>query len=250
MPYQEGSVTEKYHKVKNRKFGRIISITEENIKFDQTGQIIMRAKRVGESARAKKEQIILEAVTEVTATGDYASWRPAGTATTLYSSTSNDPYTSGTLDNSITDTLADETDLTAAYVLASAFTDEQALPIHWDPKQLLTGISLDSMAAKILRSGQSVKLTSPAGVANIYSGKITPLSSAWVDQKKGTAYWFIGDFKKQFVYTEVFPLQTFQAKAGHEQEFERDVIFRYKARLMGGCGAVTNRYVIMSTGAG
>ena len=63
-----------------------------------------------------------------------------------------------------------------------------------------------------------------------------------------SAYWYLGDPKKQFVYTEVFPLQVFQAKKGNDQEFERDVLFRFKSRFMGGCGAVTNRYVMGSTG--
>ena len=29
----------------------------------------------------------------------------------------------------------------------------------------------------------------------------------------------------------------------------KDIILRYKARFMGGCGAVSNRFVVMSTGA-
>lgn len=250
MPYQEGSITEKYHKIKNRKWGRLISLTEEMVKFDQTGQLTMRARRVGEKAKSKQEEIIMNAVLELVSTGEYAAWRPNGTATTLYSNTSTDPFSTDTLDNVITDTLTDETDLDAAMVLFSAFTDELGDPININPTTLLAGISLMGVAAKILASGQAVKLTLPTGVKNIYAGTIAPLHSAFVDQKLGVKYWLFGDFKKQFVYTEVFPLQTFQHKAGNEQEFERDVIFRFKARFMGGCGAVTNRYVIRSTGAG
>lgn len=248
MDYQEGSITEKYHKIKNRKFGRIIALTEEMIKFDQTGQMIMRAKRAGEQAKSKHEYIIMNAVLELTTTGDYAAWRPKGVATTLYSNTSTDPYSDATQDNFDTEALADETDIQGLMTLFAAFTDEKGAPIHIDPKVLLTGISLEMIAAKILRSGQSVEKTVPAGSFNIYSGKITPLASAWVDQKKGTAVYLLGDFKKQFVYTEVWPIQVFQDKKGSEPEFVRDVIFRFKARFMGGCGAITNRYVIFSEG--
>ncbi|MBE3088375.1 MAG: hypothetical protein IMZ71_04605, partial [Chloroflexi bacterium] len=109
LSYEETGFGEKYHKVWNRKFGRIIALTEEAVKFDQTGQMIARAKLVGEKMRAKKEQIIFEAICEKASTGVLASWRPGGTSTALYSATSTDPYSATTLDNLIADVLSDET---------------------------------------------------------------------------------------------------------------------------------------------
>ena len=50
--YEEGSITEKYHKIKNTKKGRIISLTEEMVRFDQTGQMLMKAQQIGESAKS------------------------------------------------------------------------------------------------------------------------------------------------------------------------------------------------------
>lgn len=250
MDYEESSIGEKYHKIKNRKFGRLISLTEENVKFDQTGQMIMRAQRIGEAARYKHEEIIMSAVLGLVNTGEYAAWRPAGTAATLYSNTSTDPYSSATLDNLIVDTLTDETDLDAAITNFAGFTDEKGKYIHVEPKVLLTARALEGVAAKILRSGQSVQLTMPSGTTSIWTGRVAPMSTSWIDNKKGSAYWWIGDFKKQFVLTQVFPLQVMQAKAGNEKEFERDIVYRWKARLMEGCGAVSNRFVVESTGNG
>jgi hypothetical protein len=241
--YQEGSITEKYHKIYNTKKGRIISLTEEMVKFDQTGQMILRAKRVGEAAKSDRERTIFNAVLELTSTGIKAAWRPAGVATSLYSGTSNDPYTPGTLDNLGSEGLSDETDLDTAMVLFSKFTDEQGLPMVVNPNALLTGLSLKSVSNQICYSGQAVKLTTPQGTKNIYSGTMA-LQTPFIDQLLSVTAWFYGDFKKQFVYTEVFPLQVLQAKPGNDQEFERDIIFRFKARYMGGCGAVTNRYVV------
>lgn len=250
MDYEESAIGEKYHKVKNRKFGRLISLTMESVKFDQTGQMLVRAQRIGEAARYKHEEIIMNAVIELTSSGEYAAWRPAGTAATLYSDTSTDPYSSATLDNNITDTLADETDLDAAITKFAGFTDEKGKYIHVEPKVLLHARALEGKAATILKSGQSVVSNTPAGSTSIWSGRLQPMSTSWVDNQKGSAYWYIGDFKKQFVLTQVFPLQVMQAKAGNEKEFENDIVYRWKARLMEGCGAVTNRYVIQSTGAG
>ena len=249
-PYPHtANIQDKYVELGWNKRGLILDITKEAIKFDQTGMILEKARRLGEMAKVKHEQIIMEAVLENASTGDYASWRPAGNPTTLYDNSSNDPFSSGTLDNYSTNTLADETDIDEAMQLWGAMTDEQGLPLHITPKILLTGVGYRGIAASITQSGQNITKTAPPGIKNIYSGAIMPLASAHVDNIVGTKYWLIGDFKKQFVYTEVFPLQTMQAKAGNEQEFERDVMFRYKARLMGGCGALTNRYVIFSTGA-
>ena len=222
------------------------------IKFDQTGQMMMRAARVGEAAKVSQDREIMDKVVENTATGEYAAWRPAGTATTLYSDTSTDPYSDSTLDNVITDVLADETDLNSAFTNAALFTDEvNENPIHWTPKILLVGSALAGTAERLLNSPSSLVATYNAGVKNPWFGKgVQLVVSPWVDNMKSALYWFIGDFKKQFVFTEVFPLQTFRAKPGSEDEFNRDVIYQVKARWMGGCGAISNRYVIKSTGAG
>jgi len=243
VDYEEGSITEKYHKIKNTKKGRIISLTEEMVRFDQTGQMLMRAGQIGESAKSDREKTIMNAVLELTSSGLLAAWRPAGTATELYSDTSNDPYTSGTLDNLLSTALADETSLAAALALVAQFTDEQGLPMRVRPKILLTALSLASIAAKICYSGQGVLIQSPAGTKNIFNGT-KALDSTFIDQQVSTTGWFYGDFKKQFVYTEVWPLSTFQQGRDSEQAFNADVVARYKVSYFGGCGAVSNRYVI------
>lgn len=244
MPYQEGSITEKYHRIKNRKFGRIISLTEEMIKFDQTGQMLMRAAQIGEAARVKKERIILDAVLGLVNTGEYAAWRPAGTATTLYSNTSTDPYSGSTFDNLATDALSDETDIDAAMALFAQAKDENGDAIIVTPDTILTGLSRAAIAQKILRSGMNVEKTVPTGTYNMFSGMFNILATPFIDQLVGAGYWWLGAFRKQFVYTQVFPLQVMAAKAGNEKEFENDIVARFKARLMGGCGAVSNRYVV------
>jgi len=243
IDYEEGSITEKYHKIKNTKFGRIISLTKEMIMFDQTGQMMLRAQQIGEAAKSSHEKTIMNAVLELTSSGLKAAWRPAGTATTLYSNTSNDPYTSGTLDNLGAEALADETDLDTAMALFSQFTNEQGLPMRVTPKTLLTAMSLKSAANQICYSGQSVKTELPAGVKNIYTG-LQALDTTFIDQQLSVTAWFIGDFKKQFVYTEVWPIQVEHQGKDSEQAFNADVIERYKISYYGGCGAVSNRYVV------
>ena len=248
MEYEEGAYAEKYHKIRNRKFGKIIYLTEEMVKFDQTGQFINRARGIGENAKSKQEEIIMDAVLENATTGPYAAWRPAGTSTTLYSNTSTDPYSGSTLDNYIADSLADETDIDSAITQFATFTDEEGQYLNVMPKQLLVAMALGGTAKKVVRSTAAPKLTGSSGIINPYQDAFEIYVSNFVDNKKGAKYWLLGDFKKQFVYTEVFPLQTFQAKPGNTKEWERDIVFGFKTRFMGGCGAITNRYVVMSTG--
>ena len=243
VDYEEGSITEKYHKIKNVKFGRIISLTKEMIMFDQTGQMMMRAGQIGEAAKSSHEKTIMNAVLELTSTGLRAAWRPAGTATTLYSNTSTDPYSSATLDNLGSEALADETDLDTVMALFSQFTDEQGLPMRVTPKILLTAMSLRSAANQICYSGQAVKLTTPQGTKNIYTG-MQALDTTFIDQQLAGTAWFIGDFKKQFVYTEVWPLRVEHQGKDSEQAFNADVVERFKVSYYGGCGAVSNRYVV------
>lgn len=251
MEYEEGGLGEKYHKIRNRKFGRILSISEETVKFDQTQQILNRARMIGQNARAKKEEIIFDAILEKTTSGLYAAWRPGGTSTALYSSTSTDPYSDSTLDNSIVDTLADETDIDAALAQFETFKDEHdQSPIIVNPTHILTGYKYASVAQKIFGSTGSVVLTASNSIPNTMRGVLQPVVSAWVAATKGNAYWLVGDFKKQFYYTEVFPVQVLQRKPGGEDEYKRDALYSWKTRFMGGCGAVTNRYVVMSTGNG
>jgi hypothetical protein len=250
MEYEEGAFNEKYHKVRNRKFGKTIYLTEEMVKFDQTGQFINRARNIGENAKYKQEEIIMNAVLETATTGAYASWRPEGTSTTLYSSTSNDPFTSGTIDNSITDVLTDETDINAAITQFATFTDEEGQYLNIMPNILLTALALEATGKKIVNSTGSTVATYSSGVINPYKNAFTHYSTPFVDNKKGATYWLLGNFKKEFVYTQVFPLQMFMLKPGNTEEWKRDVVFGFKVRFMGGCGAITNRYVVISTGGG
>ena len=53
----------------------------------------------------------------------------------------------------------------------------------------------------------------------------------------------VGDFRRQFVWTEIWPVQTFLQKTDSEAAFERDVVLRVKARYYGGISAVDTVFV-------
>lgn len=61
--------------------------------------------------------------------------------------------------------------------------------------------------------------------------------------------WYLGDFKKQFVWTEIWPVQTFLQQSDSEAAFDRDVVLRVKVRYFGGVSAVDTAFVTKVDGA-
>jgi len=240
MPYEEASFTDKYVTTETAKKGRIISLTEEAIVHDQTGQMVMRARRIGETTAQERELTILTGVT-----GEDANvYKPSGTAETLYHSTNNNLLTSTAL--------ADFSSIDAVleYHAANVTDDRQGgdpQPILWNPNIILVNTKKRSVARRIVnateirQTSNTNNLTVSANPNNNY----TVLSSSLVP---GTnTNWYLGDFKRQFIWQEIFPLETFAQTANSESAFERDVISRFKVRYYGGIAAIDERYVVKCT---
>lgn len=255
MPYEESTFGEKFVTTDTAKKGRILEITEEAIFFDQTGQMLMRAARLGEMAREERELVILSGVLDVgsAAAGYKDIYRPSGVATTLYS-TANQNLVAGN------NALVDWTDIDAALLWQSQnVVDDRAvagerLPIPMTPRVIFVGRGLLGTAARILnatehRSGTTDILITGNPLAAIAPG-LQLLSSPLVSYLAGVTGsrysdandWFIGDPKKQFIWQEIWPLQTMRAMANDEAQFRRDIMARFKVRYFGGMAAIDTKY--------
>ena len=267
MPYQESGFQEKYVTTDTAKKGRILEVTEEAIFFDQTGQILLRAQRLGEMTAEEREQTILAGVVDVgsSAAGYKDVYRPSGTATTLYS-TANVNY------QSTTSALQDWTDVDETLQFAANnLKDDRAivaerLPITFMPKVLLTARKKAATAARIIaattvRVGNTattggVQEESGAIISQIAPG-LVPMTSPLLDFFAGVSNsrysqaddWFLGDFKRQFIWQEIWPLQTLRSRQDDEAAFRRDIVARFKVRYYGGIAAIDNKYVIKVKGA-
>ncbi|KKL65485.1 hypothetical protein LCGC14_2154490, partial [marine sediment metagenome] len=60
--YEDSTFTDKFVGTRETKRGRLLSISEEAVVFDQTGQILLLASRLGEIARQERERRIVRAV--------------------------------------------------------------------------------------------------------------------------------------------------------------------------------------------
>jgi hypothetical protein len=266
LPYQESGFTEKYVTTETAKKGRIIEVTEETIFFDQTGQILRRASMLGEATAQEREKTILGGVLDVGSgvPGYKDVWRPQGVATPLYSAANGNFIAAAT-------NLVDWTAIDAAlqFHAANIRDDRQVVgeqePILWNPRQLLVARRKMGTASRILSATEHRSQPGAADATNVLiSGNpltsiipgLSIVSSPLIDYAAGltgSRYddsfdWFLGDFPKQFIWQEIWPLQTMRSRQDDEANFRRDILARFKVRYYGGIAALDNKYVLKING--
>lgn len=82
--YEESTFEEKYVTTSEAKQGRILSINEELIAFDQTGEINRRAMALGYYLRQERERTIVRGVTDAEGSNGNYVYRPSGAGSSLY----------------------------------------------------------------------------------------------------------------------------------------------------------------------
>jgi len=254
-----GDIEEFFVTISGAKRGEILDITDEAIRFDQTGLIMLKASKFGQRAAKDREKSVIYTILDATVDGkNYHAYYPGGTRTALYrtSNGASGNVGGGVLyKNAITDALADYTDLDAAEAVFDDVMDENGDPIDvmQDTMILLTARALKGTATRLTRN-QMMPLNSGSSVGyhetNPYY-QLKTLFSPWIDKANGSAYWYYGNFKKQFLEKVVIPLQVLTRRDDkNDAAWERDVIAQYKVRRFSKVGAIDHRYVVESTGAG
>lgn len=262
-PYEESFFEEKWVTTSESKQGRILSINEELIAFDQTGEINRRAKGLGFMLRQERERTIVRAVTDADASAGKYVYRPNGTGVSLYASDGSNRNWVGAGNTTSTDfnaavPLVDWTNIdTVLNYRATQVVDDRVdgtpRPLVAPAKQLLVPERLRGTARSVVHATE-VTVSSDNGemrLANPILGMVDVLSSPFIDEQGGQAVndWYLGDFKRQFVWTEIWPVQTFLQKTDSESAFDRDVVLRVKVRYFGGVSAVDTVFVTKVDGA-
>lgn len=262
-PYEESSFEEKYVTTLEAKQGRILSINEELIAFDQTGEINRRALALGYYLRQERERTIVRAVTDADAGSGKYVYRPNGSGETLYNADGSNRNWIGSGNTTSSGfnaavPLVDWTDVeTVLHYRATEVKDDRIdgtqRPIVAPVKHLLVPERLRGTALSVINSTE-VRITSGSndtGVANPVHNLAQVLSSPFIDEQGGQAAndWYLGDFPRQFVWTEIWPVQTFLQRAENEAAFDRDVVLRVKVRYYGGISAVDTVFVTKVDGA-
>ena len=262
-PYEESTFEEKYVTTVETKQGRILSINEELISFDQTGEINRRAMALGYYLRQERERTIVRAVTDADqASGKYV-YRPAGTGEQLYPTDGSNRNWVGSGNTTSPNyntavPLVDWTDVEEVLSYRATEVKDDRIdgttrPIVMPVKQILVPENLRGTARSVINSTE-ISVTSDAQetrFANPIHNLAEVLSSPFIDEQGGQALndWYIGDFQRQFVWTEIWPVQTFLQRADSETAFDRDVVMRVKVRYYGGISAVDTVFVSKVDGA-
>lgn len=255
--YEESTFGEKYVTTQESKQGRILSINEELIAFDQTGEINRRAMALGFYLRQERERTIVRAVTDADAGNGQYVYRPDGVGEPLYATDGSNRNWMGdgnttSPDFAVVSPLTDWNDIESALnYRATEVKDDRidgtARPIMVPVKQLLVPERLRGTARSIIHSTEVTVTndTQETRFANPVANLVEVLSSPFIDEQGGAALqdWYLGDFRRQFVWTEIWPVQTFLQRSDSEAAFDRDVVLRVKVRYYGGVSAVDTVFV-------
>jgi hypothetical protein len=262
-PYEESTFADKFVTTAESKQGRILSINEELIAFDMTGEINRRALALGFYLRQERERTIVRAVTDADASLGQFVYRPGGAGEPLYAEDGSNRNWVGAGNTTSPEfnaavPLVDWTDLDLVLNYRAVEVQDDRIdgpprPIVAPVKQLLVPERLRGTARSIVHSTE-VTVTSDdqqTTFANPVHGMVEVLSSPFIDEQGGQALhdWYLGDFRKQFVWTEIWPVQTFLQRGDSEAAFDRDVVLRVKVRYYGGVSAVDTVFVTKVDGA-
>ncbi len=249
--YEESEFGEKYVTSTETKRGRLLSVSEEAVVHDQTGQVLRRASQLGRAARDERERRIIRGVADVTST--VRTYRPTGTAEQLYVAGNNNLLATAT-------PLVDWTDINEVLQYHAANVRDDREPDDTMGTQpislggnliLLTGVELAGTAARIVSATETRHNNTISGnVATQLIPGLRALSSVHLDAAEGedqfddASDWFLGDFKQQFIYKTIWPLQTFRAPMQNDEMFKRDIVAQFKVREYGDLVCTDERFVI------
>lgn len=235
--YNDSTMGEKYATIPHTKYGRILSITEEMIYFDKTGQIITRAMGIGNKAALYKERLVVEGVQDVNSN----VFRPSGVATAFY-------RTAVSGDRKINQVAASfgEAGMTSVFKLMHNMVDENGDYVLIDPARLYGLFPFDLWVQAIQMQKSTLVPEGNENATNVWKGSYTPLTSPYITAQSAST-WYMGDFMTDFWWSEIWPLQTFSAKPGHEAEFRKDIKSMHKVRFYGQIGAIDDKHCFKAT---
>lgn len=258
--YSATGFGEKYVISSETKKGRILEISEELILFDQTGEILRRAQMIGEMVRQDWDRSVVRAVCDADTASSVYVYRPSGTGTALYASDgSNYNYIGSGSSISGYDAQKVLTDWTTLDHVrkfrATQVKDDRLDGTSRAIGMINTGLTLLVPESLAGTAGSIVNATTTwtegatsgthygAQYGNPIRSMISSVvSSPYVDEINSADY-YVGQFKKQFIWTEIWPIQTFLQGSNSESAFNADIAFRVKARYYGGTTAVDKVYV-------
>lgn len=246
QPYPEAQMGEKKVKIRNQKFGVGMGLTVEMIRFDQTDELLNRARQTGTMMGDLLEEFICHRLSDVgfseiqEADGDNAALVYNGTGVDMYaaSHTGVDDQTNANLGTGGAPTITSVMELNN---LLMDMKTEKGRPARIRPRVVF---SHAQMADKLRQffGAQDFDMNSAERNVNIYKGAYRIVTSQFMPS---TTAWFLGDPARQFRLQWVWEPQT--SDAGGDPK--RDVLTSFYTSMFCGVGATDYRYVAKNAGA-
>lgn len=251
MPFPEGHIHEKEARIEIMKTGKIMEISREMVRSDQTGKLVNRARAAGEKMGLVRHRLIVQTLTDTARTDLGESSSTAlyfnDSARTVFANDhSSWDYKAGANDN-LGSTAFGHDGLAAARLLGKKLKDENGDPIMWVPRMLAIpddlGVAAMQLRTSIGETGTAnndVNFFGPNGAE-----RFDIFSSPYIDGS-ATEYYY-GDFPKDLMWLWLFRPQTIAQGRNSDASFERDIVQRFRSDWSGGCGRIDYRHTIQGS---
>lgn len=241
QPYPEAQMSEKRVSIHNHKFGQTIDMTREMILFDQTGELLNRARNGGTYIGDLVEEFICYRLADVgwselgEAAGDSTALIYNGAGVAVFS---NDH---SAIDGQINDNLSAGAAPSAAEArvmanLSTGMKTEKGRPARIRP-QFVFGHAQKAEELLQIFSLQEFEIDSANRNQNAFKNRFKVVTSQFFPDVDN---WFMGDPAKQTRLQKVWDPEV-SAIAGDPK---RDIAATYKVSTMIGVGLTDYKYVI------
>lgn len=222
-----------------QKRGAAVAISEEMVAYDRSGLVLKQTADIARTLRLNKEKRILDVVC-----GIVNNYVRNGVASNTY-------LTSGSyVNHKTTNALQDWSDVEAVELLFGNMTDPntgEVIPVI--PKAILVPWALRHTAKHVIRATE-VRQTTNTNTQTLSQSTLDDydvISSQLVKQRTSSdSTWFMGDFKRAFVYREKKPVTVEPMPVG-EKAWSRDMVAGWKCSEWGAVGVMEPRQVAKST---
>jgi hypothetical protein len=230
-----------------KKRGFIVPVTKEAIFFDRTGQLLQKCSKVGDSLMLNKEKRAIDCLIDENTTAHRYKWR--GTSYGSYQTST--PWINVKTSNG----LVDWTDLDNAEQIFNAITDPNTgEPVVVEANTIVVTKQNEQAAMRVINATQIVMHSGGYAASgnltetqapNPYNSKYRILTSRLLAARAATdTDWWLGDPAKYARYMENWPITVTQAPAGNSDDFNRDIVAKYKCSERGQYAVIEPRVMV------
>jgi hypothetical protein len=231
-----------------KKRGFIVPITKEAIFFDRTGQLLQKCSKVGDSLMLNKEKRAIDCIVDQNTTAHRYKWR--GTVFGTYQTST--PWVNVT---GAANVLVDWSDLDVAHQVFNGITDPNTgEPVMVEPTALIVTKENEETARRILNATEIVVHSGGYAVSgnltetrapNPFPNKYRILTSNLLATRTtDDQHWWLGAPEKYARYMENWPITVTQAPAGNSDDFNRDIVAKYKCSERGQYAVIEPRVMV------